>query len=367
MHRSFRRAPLMLSVALATTAVHAQPAGTLNEDFIHRVRPGDTLSGLAASYTGKESHWQVLQQLNAIGDTHALPVARELRIPLAMIPEVASSAQVTSLTGKAGLDGQELKEGSAVSEGGLLTTGPNSFMTLRLSDDSEIALPPNSAVSLQRLRRFKHMPITDTVLSVERGAMESKVAPDGGGVGRFEIRSPVAVTGVRGTRFRVEASSNGASQAVLEGNVRVQAHTPGQKPEAPITVHQGQGARIGSDGSVLGLRPLLPAPALGTPRRAEGGWTALVTPVAGAQAYNVRVSRDNDGMQVIAAKQYNTPDIRFAAPGPGTYYVNVSAIDEFGLAGYEARQTFEGTLALLSTDDKPVLSGTGEIIALQTY
>ncbi len=93
MNRSIRYASLALSIALAAGAVQAQPAGTLNEDFIYRVRPGDTLIGLATTYTGKESNWPALQQLNKIADTLALPVAMELRIPLAMIPEVPGAAR----------------------------------------------------------------------------------------------------------------------------------------------------------------------------------------------------------------------------------------------------------------------------------
>lgn len=368
MNRSIRRLPLLLSIALGASVAQAQPAGTLNDDFIYRVRAGDTLIGLATTYTGKEGNWPALQQLNRVADTLALPIALELRIPLSMIPEVPATAQVVSLAGSASANGQPLQNGSAIPEGSVITTSAGSFVTVRLSDASEITLPPDSAVHVQRLRRFERVPLTDTVISVKQGAMESQVAPEGQGVGRFEIRAPVAVTGVRGTRFRVEASADGASQSVLEGNVRVQTHAPGQAPAAqPITVRQGQGARISGDGSVLGVQPLLPAPTLGPAQRASGGWTAPLEPVAGAQAYKVRVSRDADGMHVVSASRYATPDIRFTAPGPGTYYVNVSAEDNTGLAGYEARQPFEGALALISSDGQAVASGAGGLITLQDY
>ncbi|KCB49763.1 FecR family protein [Bordetella hinzii] len=367
MNRSIRHASLALSIALAAGTAQAQPAGTLNEDFIHRVRPGDTLIGLATTYTGKESNWPALQQLNKVADTLALPVAMELRIPLAMIPEVPGTAQIVNVAGSASINGQQASPGSPLPEGGVLSTGAGGFVTVRLSDDSEITLPPNSTVQLQRLRRFERVPITDTVVSVEEGSMESRVAPEGSGVGRFEIRAPVAVTGVRGTRFRVEARRDGASQAVLEGNVRVQAHARGQAPAQVVTVGQGQGARVGGDGSLLGVQPLLAAPLLGTPQRNGGNWTSSLSPVPGAQAYDVRVSRDAQGMHVVSAQRFTAPDIRFTAPGPGTYYVNVSAVDQTGLAGYEARQPFEGALALLSSDGQAVASGSGGLITLQDY
>ncbi|OZI76999.1 FecR family protein [Bordetella genomosp. 12] len=367
MNRSIRCAFLSLSIALAACAVQAQPAGALNEDFIYRIKPGDTLSSLATRYTGKAGNWPALQQINKIADTLALPVGLELRIPLSMIPEVKGSAKVVSLTGSATLDGQPLSPQAALPEGGVLATGERSFLTVRLSDGSEITLPPHSIVRLQHLRRFEHVPLTDTVISVEQGSMESRVAPQGEGVGRFEIRAPVAVTGVRGTRFRVVADGQGAAQSVLEGNIRVQAHARDQAPAQAITVREGQAARISAEGRMLGIQPLLPAPELGVPQRAAGGWTSSVSAVPGAQAYEVRVSRDAQGMHVISAQRFATAQINFTAPGPGTYYVNVSAIDQTGLAGYEARQTFEGALALLSSDGLPIGSGTGDLITLQQY
>ncbi|SPU48642.1 FecR domain-containing protein [Bordetella trematum] len=367
MNRNLRRACLALSFALTATAAQAQPAGALNDDFIYRVRAGDTLGGLAATYTGKESNWQALQQLNNVADTLALPIALELRIPLSMIPERPGSAQVVSLSGSASANGQPLQVGSQLSEGAQLTTGPGGFITLRLSDASEITLPPGSNVSLQRLRQFVHVPLTDTILAVNDGAMESQVAPEGSGVGRFEIRAPVAVTGVRGTRFRVEASAQGASQSVLEGNVRVQAQAPGQPPARPVTVKQGQGALVGGGGQMLGVHMLLPAPALSTPQRGGGAWRSEITPVAGAQAYDVRVSRDAAGMRVVSAQRVTDTQLRFSAPGPGTFYVNVSAIDQHGLAGYASRAPFKGALALVSTDGQPVASGSGGLVTLQDY
>ena len=59
------------------------------------------------------------------------------------------------------------------------------------------------------MRQFEGTGLTDSVVRVQRGSVESSVAPEGQGVGR-EIRTPVAVTGVRGTRFRVQSGSGGA-------------------------------------------------------------------------------------------------------------------------------------------------------------
>ena len=261
----------LLSGLLLATSSHSQPAGALGENFIYRVRQGDTLINIAATYTRNQANWSPLQSLNQVATPERLPIGLELRIPLSMIPERAADARVVHVSGQANLDGQALKPGANVAEGSKVVTAPNGFVTLELADGSKLTLPADGAVELTRLRQFEGTDLTDSVIHVERGSVESSVAPGGQGVGRFEVRTPVAVTGVRGTRFRVQSGSQGVRSEVLEGSVRLQPHAPGAAPAQPVAVARGYGAAIGADGSVAGVRPLLAAPQLGEPVRAGGG------------------------------------------------------------------------------------------------
>src|SRR3546814_17702103 len=83
---------------------------------------------------------------------------------------------------------------------------------MRISDWSSDVCSSDldGATHLERLRQFEGNALTDSILRVQRGVVDSNVAPAGQGVGRFEVRTPVAVTGVRGTRFRVPARAQGA-------------------------------------------------------------------------------------------------------------------------------------------------------------
>jgi len=178
----------------------------------------------------------------------------------------------------------------------------------------------------------------------------------------------VAVTGVRGTRFRVQASNQGARSEVLEGSVRLQPHGRGDAPGKPVAVSTGYGAAISADGVLGSVRPLLPAPQLGTPQRAGSGqWTASVAPLPGAVAYQVQVSRDEEGLELTSSKRFDTTDIRFSAPGAGTYYVTVRAIDAAGLGGRDARLTFEGANALITQSGLPVTLADGGVVTLTDY
>lgn len=350
------------------SASHSQPAGALGEDFIYRVRSGDTLINLANTYTQKASNWNALQTLNKIETPEHLPIGLNLRIPLAMIPEQAAPARVVHVSGQALLDGQVLKPGATVSEGSTVATAANGFVTLELADGSKLTLPSGGSVQLERLRQFEGTALTDSVIHVAHGAVESSVAPEGQGVGRFEVRTPVAVTGVRGTRFRVQSGAEGAYSEVLEGSVRLQAHAPGVKPDGPVAVAKGYGAAIAADGKVSGVKMLLPAPVLSEPTRVSGGtWTAAFQPVPQAHSYLVRVSRDDEGTNLVSSAKFDSPAIRFSAPGPGTFYVSVRAIDDLGLSGEDAVQEFKGANQLLTDSGLGVSSGTGGIITLTDY
>ena len=357
----------LLSCAL-TAPAHSQPAGALGEDFIYRVRQGDTLINLATQYTRNQANWAPLQTLNKVVAPELLPIGLELRIPLAMIPERAAEARVLHVSGQANMNGQPLRPGQNLAEGSTVVTAQNGFVTLELADGSKLTLPAGGSVELARLRQFEGTALTDSVIHVQRGSVESTVAPTGQGVGRFEVRTPVAVTGVRGTRFRVQSGAGGVQSEVLEGSVRLQPHAPGTTPAKPVAVARGYGAAVRNDGSVSGVRELLAAPQLSAPERSGGGgWTSTFAPVAGAQRYLVRVSRDADGTLPVSSAAFPTNDIRFTAPGPGTYYVSVRAIDDLGLSGQDAVATFKGANQLMTSYGLGVASGSGEPVILTEY
>lgn len=357
----------LLSCVLAAP-VYSQPAGSLGDDFIYRVRQGDTLINLATQYTRNQANWAPLQTLNKVVTPELLPIGLELRIPLAMIPVRPAQARVVHVSGQANMNGKSLRPGEDLAEGSTVVTAPNGFVTLELADGSKLTLPAGGSVELTRLRQFEGTALTDSVIQVQRGSVESTVAPGGQGVGRFEVRTPVAVTGVRGTRFRVQSGAGGVQSEVLEGSVRLQPHPPGTAPAKPVAVARGYGAAVRNDGSVSGVRQLLAAPELGAPERSGGGaWTSAFAPVPGAESYLVRVSRDAEGALPVSSTRFPSNDIRFTAPGAGTFYVSVRAIDDLGLSGQDAVATFQGANQLMTSYGLGVGSGTGGLITLTEY
>lgn len=346
-----------------SSSVLAQPVGADGEDFLYRVMKGDILLELAERYTAGPQNWPVLQQINNVADTLALPIGRVLRIPFSMIPEVPAPARLVHASGQVLVDGRGVNPGEQLPEGSTLATAPGGFATLQLTDGSTLTVPGNSTVAIERLQAFQNTGLTDTIVSVENGSVESVVAPEKSGVGRFEIRTPVAITGVRGTQLRVHRDSTGAQTEVLSGVAHMSAATAGQAMLKP-----GQGVATRADGVMGAVRALPAAPELSEPVRGPQGWQVAFEPVPGAFAYLVRVADDPDGTRPRSSQRYNSPqEVRFSAQGPGTHYVLIRAIGADGLMGPDAAQPFEGQPVLVSSNGNSVLAGYGGQVYLTAY
>ncbi len=353
--------PIAIAVACLASPASAQPAGAQGDDFLYRVARNDTLISLAEKYTTGAQNWQALQTLNNVADPRQLPIGLLLRIPFHMIPLLPGDATVAHVSGEAWLDQRPLQPGDSVAEGGSIRTGSNGFVTLGLRDGSAITIPSNASIAIQRLRVFKNAPLTDTILSVDNGSLESNVAPEKKGVGRFEVRTPVSITGVRGTRLRVHASTDGARSEVLEG--AVQLDTEG-KDSARLT--NNQGAAIDSSGRLLGVSTLLPAPRLPAIDPADHSGSLSFPAVSGASSYLVRIAADPAGQQPLSSQITRTPVATYGRSASESYLM-VRAIDEAGIGGHDAIISIPAGRVLVSSDGTPVRSGYAGTIQLTNY
>lgn len=329
---------LMVLAAGAAVPALAGPAGSEGDDFLYVVEPGDTLIGLATRYMASPEGWRVLQQRNRVPDPYHLQPGSRVRIPLRLIPETPVSAKVIYSRGQVRVNGAPLTAGMELAEAARIETGPDGSVTLELPDRSRVTLPPSTRVDVRRLRAFSASGLTDTVLGIERGGADSRVAPQGGGVGRFEMRTPMMVTGVRGTRYRVSADTGGSRSEVLEGKVGV-----GGASGAASTVEAGFGVGVSSAGKLSRPTALPPPPVLVPPPREVLGPSVKVAwqPVPGAAGYQVAVARDAEQTEVVWS---GTSDAARATPTglpEGALFLAVSTIGPDRITGRAAVAPFE--------------------------
>ncbi len=333
---------------LATLAAFALLAGAaappaLAEDALtpYEVRAGDTLYQLAQRYLESPEDWRRLARLNRVSDPRRLPVGATLLIPMDRLRGVASHATVLYLKGLVVADApaRELQVGDELAEGTALRVHEGAFVGLGLADGSTLHLPARTELTLERLRAADGIGGPQNTLRLERGRVDSRVRPQPAGA-RFDVRTPLALTGVRGTQFGVALAEDGsrAFADVIAGRVAVAANG---LPQSPVALEAGQGAVTASAAQAPRVLPLLPAPALGAAElRVQRLPHALaLPPLPGARAYRLQVEEIAEGEAparvLFDASAAEAPPPLGALPD-GTYRLRLRAIDAEGLMGAEA-------------------------------
>ena len=171
-----------------------------------------------------------------------------------------------------------------------------------------------------------------TELQLEHGRVESKVTPFTGAASRYEIRTPMAQLGVRGTDFRVgiDDASQSSSSEVQEGGVAALANN------ATVNVLKGFGTRVAQGQAPTLPVALLPAldlstiPALIVRTLIRFRWAA--NPMAAG--YRVQIEREKLAGAIFDEALFRAPEASFPDLPDGHNTMRVRAIDANGLEGY---------------------------------
>lgn len=327
-----------LLLALSSGAIRA-------EDWIYTVQAGENLWDLADRYLISVSYTERLQALNSIADPYRIPPGSRLRIPTHWLKAAPFFARVVDMHGEAWLHEENadrteaLRSGSLVFAGDLLTTGSDSNLTLEFVDGSRLLLQGDSRLRMSRLGIFGDSGMTDTRLRLDKGRLETQVAPRQGPATRFEISTPSAITSVRGTDYRVdqEAAARLSRAEVLQGQIGVQGAGVSR------LVKPGQGVVVVANQPPKPPVPLLPAPDLSSlPALLDRTPIQFTLPkTRGSSSYRVQLSAQADFRtlvmdQAVKGSLVTGPDIP-----DGHYYLRARAVDAQGLEGFNAERAIE--------------------------
>lgn len=322
-------------VAPATAWAAPKPKAKV-ETVVYVVRRGDTLYDLAANYMLRTGDYAVVQRRNRIANPRRLPVGAKLEIPVALLRTTPTDARVASYRGEASAVVQgrtiAITRGMLLPEGSVITTGPNASVRLALNDGSQVALPSQSRIRIDVLR---HTPLTDSVertFSLEAGRSEATVKPMTKPRDGFTIRTPLSVTAVRGTTFRViyDAQAERAWTEVVDGTVNVASAVDSSASVTP----EAFGVKASRQG-VTTPAPLLPPTSVTAPGRVqdEADVEFNLTPVPGAAKYRARLGADAGLLDVLDEVTVDRPYASFKNVGNGAMFVQVTALDADGLEG----------------------------------
>ncbi len=343
---------IWLAIGVAAPGLALAASADQLPDIRHTVVSGDTLEGVAQRYLKDPQQWRAVGTLNGVKDPLRLRVGSVIVIPAHMVGY--QEVTITHVKGVArmrspqsGSDWQSAASGTILTEGDELQVPAGSYVSLRFADGSSVRINENSQLKLSELRKNSRTDEQQSVLDLSQGGLESHVTPvvDQRRKRKFEIKTPMATTSVRGTVFSVSVTDSGkAITAVDKGVVQVQGYTAKRQPAQQALVPAGTGVAVQASGQVGTPVALLEAPSLErNPAVFEDAnfLTLQVGEVPGARQYAVLLALDADLSRVILRQSHASPSFRFEAVPDGTYYLSARALDAQDIPGKPAVQTIK--------------------------
>jgi len=341
-----RRKIVLFSLLLFLCLSSISSAAT---EWVYTVQEGDTLWGLSKEHLENTNNWRKLQKLNSISDPKNIPPGTQIRFPLAWLKIKQPPVRVLELTGE--VKATSSKTGAAVLlkiDNGLLMgdeiqTGSNGNVLLEFLDKSRLLLQKNSHVIFETPNTYDKNGVLEIRLRLPRGRIETIINPEQKKGTRFEIHTPAAITGVRGTAFRVTMEKNqkiGRTE-VTSGKVAVSGAVG-----KTIAVHANFGTVV-----IVGQPPskptrLLPPPDLSqlpdsiTHLPLVFDWPAI----KGAEFYRAQISSAAESALLVDKDGLLNPRLHGIELPDGDYLMRVRAMDVHGLEGINAEHKF--TLAV---------------------
>jgi hypothetical protein len=177
----------------------------------------------------------------------ALVVGQSLVISQNIAHVSGVAGQVTAKLPRGG-DFRPVTRDTNVVAGTQIQTGPSGTATLNWIDGTRIRLGANAIMTVLQCQINKTNDAETSLFKLDAGEILVRVRKLLSGQSKFEIKTPTATAGVRGTIFTVKVAQGGDTQIqVLEGKVQVDASgkevalAPGTKVDA-----SAQGAQVGN-------------------------------------------------------------------------------------------------------------------------
>ena len=325
------------AIALASGA-HAQTppaaAPAIGEPVIaYPVKPKDNLYTIAGQYFVSRAALVEVSKTNHLKTPRLLPSGMMLQIPVRLLKttpvEAVLGAYRGGVTITSGGIPLPLTVGGPLREGAVISTAGNAFARIDLPDGSRVAVPSQSRVRISSLRKILLTGGVVRAFTVEAGRSESTVTPMTSAADSYVVRTPVSVSAVRGTDFRVGYSpeTQVASTGVVEGKVAFDA----QGAETLVPAKFGVSTAAGG----LAVVPLLTAPNLQHSGRSQDGPRLVfdVDPVPGAKSYRAQLANDGGFLDLFTETTTDAPHIEFDGLPDGTYFIRLTALDAAGLEG----------------------------------
>lgn len=358
----------LISALLLMLAISLPGMVAAEEEYWeYTFRPGDSIWKIAEKYTTTVNNWGEIQRINKIrqGPDRKIQPGTRIVIPVSMLKQQPTPAIVIAVSGDVGLvraDGEKEKAiiGTKLYSGDRVLTEDKQNLRIQFADKSELQILPNSIVVLDKLSHHKQTGMVDTRIRLNSGSVNTwveKQKPES----RYQIKTPAAITAVRGTSFRLSTDSSLISRTeVTEGLVGVSA------ADTEKAVNEGYGIVAEKDKPLPEPVKLLPPPALSDNLYADRSklhvaWADL----EGAGYYRYQLASDVTFNQVVIDSSTKESTIKIEDLQPGNYFLRVRGVDQYKLEGIDSTSEFEILEKPAENDDYwKVIISTGALLIL---
>ena len=331
-HQSFSRLfHLLFLLVLVTLALPCPAAELEREDTMIplHVTAGTNLIHLARDYCRNRSDWHEIARINRLTEPYLIIHDTSLQVPLSLLIVEKLSATVASVHGSVDLLTSKdqtlpLNKGDVLLPGQTVRTGPDGYTHLILPDNTYTRVEPDSQVTLTYLFRLKDGKVKadfflgqGTIIHWVREKLRANES--------FQTRTPIAVTGIRGTEFRLKMAEKTANTVeTLRGRVEVSGSG------RATTLRAGQGLRVreGQPPEPPRLLPDLPAKPKLEPLYRSLPVVIAAAAHAKAKVIRLRITADEQA-QITLFDQRVAPRGKFTVSPlvDGAYFASLTAFD----------------------------------------
>ena len=317
------------------------------------VKAGSNLIGLANTYCHRQEDWRRIAEVNNLPAPYIIYKDTTLLVPDKLLLSENVSAVVGAVRGQAsltlvGMAPHPAATGDQVPPEAMIETEKNSYVLLIFPDQRFIRVDAESCLRIDFALRLADGSVKIQT-TLERGASLDNVKPQEHRNDSFDCKTPTALTGVRGTEYRLKVNGDtrvetlrGEAYATAQGTTRAVPFGQG------LIVHKNQA----------------PSPPCPLPVSPHGFVTTEVYNIQplrfelpeqpGVAAIRLTISHDERGLSVVERRLGKAGEsLSVALPEDGLYYASLTAIDS---KGFESPPTPPKVFVLRTLPGPPILT-----------
>ena len=309
-----------------------------------KVQKGTNLIEITRKFCTSEYHWKEIAKINNLKSPYIISPGDVLFAPIELLKVEKLSAKVASVIGgvfivRNGKKLNQVSKGDLIYPGQTLVTENDGFTHLVFPDNKYTRISSGSKFTLTYLVRLSDRSLKAEFF-LEKGRITHEVKKQLEANETFTTRTPVSVTGVRGTEFRLKISEENINIVeTLKGVVSVKGDG------GALALKKGEGTKVAKGRSpeppkLLPKKPVAPA----IISIIKSLPVKIDTPAEGnISQYRLRITTDEKGDNTVLEK-IAEPASAFTllALPDDVYWGFLTAIDAEGFESLPARPfTFE--------------------------